>query len=202
VMRLKLAALRTHPSHEGFFRFLGEADDERIARFSTMCWANILKTTCADTETGPARRAGLDDRRFSKAPGWNRSHRGQRQCARDLSHRRPGIAPAPETTCRASGIIGLSRRGELVTTSKTYGGVHPCSRLPNDHTGLMDAAYGRQWHVYDFTRKYRLPSCKRLIADLACGTRRNPVKMAKCHLRAQSYNLDARGRCLRACRPH
>jgi len=37
VMRLKLAALRTHPSHEGFFRFLGEADDERIARFSTMC---------------------------------------------------------------------------------------------------------------------------------------------------------------------
>ena len=41
-----------------------------------------------------------------------------------------------------------------------------------------------------------------VFADLACGTRRNPVKMAKCHLRAQSYNLDARGRCLRACRPH
>ncbi|MEO2039522.1 MAG: methyltransferase [Martelella sp.] len=70
-----------------------------------------------------------------------------------------------------------------------------------DHAAAMDAMYRYQRHVYDLTRKYYLFGRDRLIADLncapddtlleiACGTGRNLVSIAKRYPGVRLYGLD------------
>ena len=70
-----------------------------------------------------------------------------------------------------------------------------------DSGRLMDAIYARQRHVYDVTRKFYLLGRDDLIADLrpppggsvleiACGTGRNLVAIARRYTDARCYGLD------------
>ncbi|WP_223999720.1 class I SAM-dependent methyltransferase [Aureimonas sp. SA4125] len=69
------------------------------------------------------------------------------------------------------------------------------------HSGLMDAVYGRQRHIYDVTRKFYLLGRDRLIADLApspgdtvleigCGTGRNLILTARRYPQARLFGID------------
>lgn len=64
------------------------------------------------------------------------------------------------------------------------------SRVEGSHGALMDAVYKNQRHIYDATRKFYLLGRDRLIQDLspppgglvlevACGTGRNLIKVAR-----------------------
>ncbi|MGV0909960.1 class I SAM-dependent methyltransferase [Martelella sp. FOR1707] len=70
-----------------------------------------------------------------------------------------------------------------------------------DHAAAMDAMYRYQRHVYDLTRKYYLFGRDRLIAglncapddtvlEIACGTGRNLISIAKRYPGARLYGLD------------
>lgn len=70
-----------------------------------------------------------------------------------------------------------------------------------DHAAAMDAMYRYQRHVYDLTRKYYLFGRDRLIAgldcapddkvlEIACGTGRNLVGIAKRYPGVRLYGLD------------
>lgn len=69
------------------------------------------------------------------------------------------------------------------------------------HSGLMDAIYRNQRHIYDLTRKYYLLGRDRLIDDLdvppggtvlevACGTGRNLVEAARRYPDARLHGFD------------
>ena len=69
------------------------------------------------------------------------------------------------------------------------------------HSGLMDAVYRRQRHIYDATRKYYLLGRDRLIDDLApapgdavleigCGTGRNLIRAARRYPEAHFHGID------------
>lgn len=70
-----------------------------------------------------------------------------------------------------------------------------------DHAATMDAMYRYQRHFYDLSRKYYLFGRDRLIArldcapddkvlEIACGTGRNLVSIAKRYPGTQLYGLD------------
>ncbi|WP_180901338.1 class I SAM-dependent methyltransferase [Martelella soudanensis] len=70
-----------------------------------------------------------------------------------------------------------------------------------DHAATMDAMYRYQRHFYDLTRKYYLFGRDRLIAgldcgagdkvlEIACGTGRNLVQIARRYPSADLYGLD------------
>jgi S-adenosylmethionine-diacylgycerolhomoserine-N-methlytransferase len=69
------------------------------------------------------------------------------------------------------------------------------------HSGLMDAIYRNQRHIYDLTRKYYLLGRDRMIQDLnappggtvlevACGTGRNLVQAARRYPDARFHGFD------------
>ena len=71
----------------------------------------------------------------------------------------------------------------------------------SDHAALMDQVYRRQRHIYDATRKFYLLGRDPLIAGLAldaggavlevaCGTGRNLIAIAKRWPRAELYGFD------------
>ncbi|MCR9123943.1 MAG: class I SAM-dependent methyltransferase [Phyllobacteriaceae bacterium] len=69
------------------------------------------------------------------------------------------------------------------------------------HSGLMDAIYRNQRHIYDLTRKYYLLGRDRMIEDLdvppggtvlevACGTGRNLIQAARRYPDARFHGFD------------
>lgn len=71
----------------------------------------------------------------------------------------------------------------------------------SDHAALMDDVYRRQRHIYDATRKFSLLGRDPLIAglrppdggavlEIACGTGRNLIAIAKRWPRACAYGFD------------
>ncbi|MBO6638840.1 MAG: class I SAM-dependent methyltransferase [Roseitalea sp.] len=69
------------------------------------------------------------------------------------------------------------------------------------HSGLMDAIYRKQRHIYDLTRKYYLLGRDRMIDDLnvppggtvlevACGTGRNLIQAADRYRDARFHGFD------------
>lgn len=74
--------------------------------------------------------------------------------------------------------------------------------MPPDARAAMDQMYRRQRYIYDLTRKYYLFGRDKLIAELpvgrrdhicevGCGTARNLILLAKKHLEARLYGVDA-----------
>ena len=70
-----------------------------------------------------------------------------------------------------------------------------------DHADLMDAVYRRQRHIYDATRKFYLlgrdplidglnPPDGGAVLEIACGTGRNLIAVAKRWPRAQAFGFD------------
>ncbi|MCB1387285.1 MAG: methyltransferase domain-containing protein [Nitratireductor sp.] len=72
---------------------------------------------------------------------------------------------------------------------------------PGGHGCLMDTVYRRQRHIYDLSRKYYLLGRDRLIAglevppggkvlEIACGTGRNLIRIARAYPDARLYGFD------------
>lgn len=71
----------------------------------------------------------------------------------------------------------------------------------SDHAALMDRVYHRQRHIYDFSRKFYLlgrdPLIERLsppdggaVLEVACGTGRNLIAIARAWPRAKVFGFD------------
>lgn len=71
----------------------------------------------------------------------------------------------------------------------------------SSHGQLMDTVYRNQRYIYDITRKYYLLGRDRLIAELAppddgtviemaCGTGRNLIRVARAYPTARIYGMD------------
>jgi S-adenosylmethionine-diacylgycerolhomoserine-N-methlytransferase len=71
----------------------------------------------------------------------------------------------------------------------------------NDAAALMDRIYRRQRHIYDLSRKFYLlgrdeaiarlrPAPNDKVLEIACGTGRNLVKLARAYPEARLFGLD------------
>jgi S-adenosylmethionine-diacylgycerolhomoserine-N-methlytransferase len=85
----------------------------------------------------------------------------------------------------------------------------------SDAAALMDRMYRRQRHIYDLSRKFYLlvrdeaiarlrPAPGDKVLEIACGTGRNLIQLARAYPEARLFGLDVSRECLRPRqrRPH